>query len=69
MGEVIEMFPGGTIDPHDDIDITLTKGVALIIMNQIQVLQIDYLPDEDSEVLDDFYWLLCDAVWPDEGEV
>jgi hypothetical protein len=68
MGEVIEMFPGGTIDPHDDIDITLTKGDALIIMDHIRLIQEAYQPDEDSQVLDDFYWMLCDAVWPDDGE-
>jgi hypothetical protein len=60
------MFPGGTIDPHDDIDITLTKGEALIIMDHIRLIQEAYQPDQDSEVLDDFYWMLCDAVWPDE---
>jgi hypothetical protein len=69
MGEVIEMFPGGTIDPHDDIDITLTKGDALIIMDHIRLIQEAYQPDDDSQVLDDFYWMLCDAVWPDEEDV
>ncbi len=68
MGDVIELSPGGVVDPDEDIDLTITKGDALVLMQHIQIIQADYLPDDDSATLDDFYWQLCDAVWPEDGE-
>lgn len=73
MGDVIDTYTKAkyegdvAIDPHEEISLTITKDEGRIIKHYIELLQETFDIDADDMVaLDEFYWQMCNEMWPEE---